>query len=388
MARRPGALGLLLTLLVTFSLLVAAPPSVALDKDCGDFGSQRDAQIFFLNHGGPNSDPHNLDSDSDGIACESNPPPYYYGTTPPGGGQEPEPEVTSVRSTVNLALVPDKRIKGESFRMKVTVRPAISRKVLVQRRVDGRWRPFGDGTTGRDGKTSGVFKAPKANVTYRVVLKPHTKGNKKYSAATSKARTLHVQRQRVVLEFDDRTVSEGEQVRAVVRATPVRARRPVALQMWSAGSWHTVKTGRLDRRGRASFVITAALGEDAYRAVALRHRGATPHESRAVTVTAQDVTPPTAPFDLVAVAGDGSVQLSWSRELPADFAHHEVWMRAGDDAWSMVAVTEEDDVELTALQNGVTYSFTVTSVDGSGNASPPATVVTATPTAPDPEPRD
>lgn len=41
------------------------------DYDCIDFGSQEDAQIFFEDEGGPYDDYHNLDSDGDGVACES-----------------------------------------------------------------------------------------------------------------------------------------------------------------------------------------------------------------------------------------------------------------------------------------------------------------------------
>ncbi len=43
------------------------------DKDCGDFGSQAEAQAFYEAAGGPESDPHRLDSEGDGVACESLP---------------------------------------------------------------------------------------------------------------------------------------------------------------------------------------------------------------------------------------------------------------------------------------------------------------------------
>ncbi|HWP32771.1 MAG TPA: excalibur calcium-binding domain-containing protein [Solirubrobacterales bacterium] len=59
-------------------LLTAMPaPASASDRDCSDFATQRAAQIFFLKHGGPRRDPHRLDADHDGIACESNPCPCY-----------------------------------------------------------------------------------------------------------------------------------------------------------------------------------------------------------------------------------------------------------------------------------------------------------------------
>tara|TARA_B110000116_G_C16541701_1_gene448951 strand:- start:114 stop:437 length:324 start_codon:yes stop_codon:yes gene_type:complete len=40
------------------------------DRDCGDFLTQKEAQAFFKAAGGPFSDPHRLDGDDDGIACE------------------------------------------------------------------------------------------------------------------------------------------------------------------------------------------------------------------------------------------------------------------------------------------------------------------------------
>ena len=39
------------------------------DYDCSDFSSQSEAQSFFNSSGA--SDPHGLDRDGDGIACES-----------------------------------------------------------------------------------------------------------------------------------------------------------------------------------------------------------------------------------------------------------------------------------------------------------------------------
>lgn len=40
------------------------------DRDCSDFASQEAAQAFFEAAGGPQRDPHRLDRDRDGIACE------------------------------------------------------------------------------------------------------------------------------------------------------------------------------------------------------------------------------------------------------------------------------------------------------------------------------
>ncbi|MBL9045960.1 MAG: excalibur calcium-binding domain-containing protein [Tabrizicola sp.] len=39
-------------------------------RDCNSFASSAEAQRYFLLNGGPSNDPHNLDGDGDGYACE------------------------------------------------------------------------------------------------------------------------------------------------------------------------------------------------------------------------------------------------------------------------------------------------------------------------------
>lgn len=41
------------------------------DRDCSDFSSHAEAQRFFEAAGGPKRDPHRLDGDNDGVACET-----------------------------------------------------------------------------------------------------------------------------------------------------------------------------------------------------------------------------------------------------------------------------------------------------------------------------
>jgi hypothetical protein len=53
------------------ALAFTAPQVSAGDKDCSDFDTWREAQKFYKRHGGPDRDPHRLDADRDGIACES-----------------------------------------------------------------------------------------------------------------------------------------------------------------------------------------------------------------------------------------------------------------------------------------------------------------------------
>lgn len=46
-----------------------ATPTAGI-KNCSDFGSAAAAQRFFISAGGPTRDPHGLDKDGDGNACE------------------------------------------------------------------------------------------------------------------------------------------------------------------------------------------------------------------------------------------------------------------------------------------------------------------------------
>ena len=63
----------------TIKPIIINPPvqsgtsNVSGDKDCSDFATHASAQAFFISQGGPGSDPHRLDADRDGLACESLP---------------------------------------------------------------------------------------------------------------------------------------------------------------------------------------------------------------------------------------------------------------------------------------------------------------------------
>jgi hypothetical protein len=49
---------------------IAAAEASGIDYDCTDFQNQTDAQGFYEEMGGPLYDPHHLDTDADGTACE------------------------------------------------------------------------------------------------------------------------------------------------------------------------------------------------------------------------------------------------------------------------------------------------------------------------------
>lgn len=85
--RRHITLAPVLALIAGLLLVLAPSPAQAADRDCGDFSTQAEAQRFYEANGGPGSDPHRLDSDSDGEACETLPCPCGSG----GGGGTVDP---------------------------------------------------------------------------------------------------------------------------------------------------------------------------------------------------------------------------------------------------------------------------------------------------------
>ena len=113
------------------------------DRDCSDFDAWQAAQDFFLSAGGPGSDPHRLDGDGDGVACEdlpgapeptatpsptptaiqspasSEPPGLPSGCVPGGDLDDP----ASV-STCNAAAMA--RLETYSFEMTLSLAPSLA----------------------------------------------------------------------------------------------------------------------------------------------------------------------------------------------------------------------------------------------------------------------
>ena len=76
-------------LLIGAGLAISGPAAAGEDLDCSDFPDQATAQRFYEEQGGPQSDPHNLDGDHDGVACESSPCPCADPGSGGGGGEPP-----------------------------------------------------------------------------------------------------------------------------------------------------------------------------------------------------------------------------------------------------------------------------------------------------------
>jgi len=98
-----------------------------------------------------------------------------------------------------------------------------------------------------------------------------------------------------------------------------------------------------------------------------------------------DTTPPDAPLNLVAKAGDGLVNLSWDHNQEADLAGYIVLRATSVDGFydplnvSLLTVPDYTD---TTAENGLTYYYAIVAVDTSGNESGESDLVSATPQAP------
>jgi endonuclease YncB( thermonuclease family) len=105
-----------------------APASAFSDRDCGEFPSQAAAQNFFLQAGA--GDPHRLDDDGDGVACESNPcpcigrgssAPQQLATTPTQAQTQ-----QTYRETGNVVRITD----GDTLRVRLRSGAHVSVRML------------------------------------------------------------------------------------------------------------------------------------------------------------------------------------------------------------------------------------------------------------------
>lgn len=100
--------------------LVASPVQGFTDRDCADFATQEAAQKFY-EAAGP-GDPHRLDADGDGIACEANPCPCMKPGGGDGGGGGDRPKAVVDRGKLVKVVdgdTVDVRVGGKTHRIRV-----------------------------------------------------------------------------------------------------------------------------------------------------------------------------------------------------------------------------------------------------------------------------
>ncbi|WP_205474221.1 excalibur calcium-binding domain-containing protein [Nocardioides sp. SYSU D00038] len=136
---------------------VSASPAQARDANCTDFDSQAAAQNYFLNHGGPHSDPDGLDSDGDGVACESNPCPCNNSTGGGGGGGDGHAG-GGAKKKHNIQVRGEEVRNTNRFRAVGKVTTYKGQRIQIQRNIKKRgWRYL---TRTRTKPGTGKFRVP------------------------------------------------------------------------------------------------------------------------------------------------------------------------------------------------------------------------------------
>ncbi|MFO8007047.1 MAG: sugar-binding protein, partial [Candidatus Brocadiia bacterium] len=97
----------------------------------------------------------------------------------------------------------------------------------------------------------------------------------------------------------------------------------------------------------------------------------------------EDTTPPAAPTNLSATAGDGSVSLDWDDNTEGDLASYSVYRSttSGSGYSSVATGVSSSAYTDSGVTNGTTYYYVVTATDTSGNESGYSSEASATPTA-------
>jgi fibronectin type 3 domain-containing protein len=108
------------------------------------------------------------------------------------------------------------------------------------------------------------------------------------------------------------------------------------------------------------------------------------NEASGTPTAGPDVTPPAAPKNLAAAAGDASVGLNWTANTESDLAGYNVFRGTTSGGpytkinSSLVTAPSYND---TGVTNGTTYFYVVQAVDSSNNPSGNSNQATATPAA-------
>jgi hypothetical protein len=95
-------------------------------------------------------------------------------------------------------------------------------------------------------------------------------------------------------------------------------------------------------------------------------------DSEEVSAVPMDMTPPEMPSGLTVVPGVGRVFLTWNENKEGDLAGYQVYRstKSGGDAQRLtVSVIKRTTFSDTSVQQGMTYYYSITAVDKSGNES-------------------
>ena len=237
----------------------------------------------------------------------------------------------AIATAGNLKANPSALVPGERLVLSGSTTPRLKRTVILQRKSGSSWIKVAERSSAATGAFSFTTTGRDTTTAYRVYAPAATIGGKKRAAVTSPTRKVTTLTQQASLTLPATAVLGGAST-AIAAFTPVRAGRPVTLELLGAGAvWSPYGTSFQSTTGNATFrVAHDATGTFSFRAVAQAWKGAAKVISSVrtividapnVTTTPGDTTSP-GPVTSVTVTGatSSSLTLGWVNPGDGDFA--------------------------------------------------------------------
>ncbi len=136
--------------------------------------------------------------------------------------------------------------------------------------------------------------------------------------------------------------------------------------------------------GLCSYIDTNVQAGLAYRyyvAAVSPGTGAESASESAIEVIVPDPTPPSSPSGLTVVALDHANYVTWDDNArgAADFSHYRVWLSSSDGGSFLLGESDSEGFLDLLAENGLTYTYYVTSLDEGGHESAASAVARGTP---------
>ena len=285
-----------------------------------------------------------------------------------------------------ILLAPSPAIAAETVRASGKLPGVALRPVWVQRLSGRSWVTVAKVRSLGTGSYSASFRAPGAGAYYLRSLAPRvTVAGRVRAQYVSPAKLLSVVAQSATLTMPA-TLVQAQTGAAALGFAPVRAGRPVSLQVLQSGVWATVRTGVQSGTGTASLAFTAgAPGSYSYRSSAAAWAGAAAFAgaARTLVVTAPVPGPVTGAG---AIPASTSIALSWtnpvSTSLTGVMVRRAEGATAPASATAGVLVTDADSSATSftdaGLMPGTQYSYALFAHDGTPSFATRATVTSTT----------
>ena len=202
----------------------------------------------------------------------------------------------AVAAAGSLKANPSAVVAGEGVVLSGVVTPRIKRTVVLQRKSGSTWTKVAKKSSTATGTFTFTTTGRDRSTTYRVYAPPTTANGRTRAATSTPSRTVTTLTQSVSLELPA-SAAQGATSTAVTAFTPVRAGRPVALEVLGAdGTWTRYGTGSQSASGEARFTVShGTAGTWGFRAVADAWKGAARAVSPTRTVVVTAVTPTPTP---------------------------------------------------------------------------------------------